>query len=408
MTQELKNIITNENVITKTSVEVAEMVGKAHNKLMRDIRGYIEDLKDSPKVDSRNLFVESTYINKQNKEQPCYLVTEKGCEFIANKLTGKKGSEFTAKYVEAFHDMKDALVEIETTIQEHGALTQSEWNKIKKKSKYLTENIHSGKSTKEYIKGCDLMHLQDVIDEVYNVAKPCKGDIRYEILDSAIKTLTDISSEYDYSNPMNTFIKTVADNGVIKLQSIQTEKLVRETDNKDRKIGKLKAELESLKPTPLEDMVCINYHAFSYDNSAIDKDGHWKPAYRTWIKNFPMEDIPSIDYWLDRGVDFNKPVKIIIKCVNKKEFDTTNLVKAIQDVLFNKERGKYRADDNFIRAGEIETIGFCDDYSDGKMYIDLENIDNCNIIDTNMDANMNEQLHNQEFAEFVSNLFGDF
>lgn len=175
-----------------------------------------------------------------------------------------------------------------------------------------------------------------------------------------------------------------------------------------QEIGKLKAELESLKPTPLEDMVCINYHAFSYDNSAIDKDGHWKPAYRTWIKNFPMEDIPSINYWLDRGVDFNKPVKIIIKCVNKKEFDTTNLVKAIQDVLFNQERGKYRADDNFIRAGEIETIGFCDDYSDGKMYIDLENIDNCNIIDTNMDANMNKQLHNQEFAEFVSNLFGDF
>lgn len=175
-----------------------------------------------------------------------------------------------------------------------------------------------------------------------------------------------------------------------------------------QEIGKLKAELESLKPTPLEDMVCINYHAFSYDNSAIDKDGHWKPAYRTWIQNFPMEDIPSINYWLDRGVDFNKPVKIIIKCINKKEFDTTNLVKAIQDVLFNKERGKYRADDNFIRAGEIETIGFCDDYSDGKMYIDLENIDNCNIIDTNMDANMNEQLHNQEFAEFVSNLFGDF
>lgn len=175
-----------------------------------------------------------------------------------------------------------------------------------------------------------------------------------------------------------------------------------------QEIGKLKAEIESLKPTPLEDMVCINYHAFSYDNSALDKDGHWKPAYRTWIKNFPMEEIPNIDYWLDRGVDFNKPVKIIIKCINKKEFDTTNLVKAIQDVLFNKERGKYRADDNFIRAGEIETIDFCDDYSDGKMYIDLENIDNCNIIDTNMDANINEQLHNQEFAEFVSNLFGDF
>lgn len=37
------------------------------------------------------------------------LVTKKGCEFIAHKLTGQKGTEFTARYINRFHEMEGAL-----------------------------------------------------------------------------------------------------------------------------------------------------------------------------------------------------------------------------------------------------------------------------------------------------------
>ena len=87
------------------------MVGKDHNKLMRDIRVYIEQLGES-KIGHTDFFKESTYRTNQNKEQPCYLVTKKGCEFIAHKLTGVKGAEFTAKYIDRFHQMEE-------TIQDH-------------------------------------------------------------------------------------------------------------------------------------------------------------------------------------------------------------------------------------------------------------------------------------------------
>lgn len=40
---------------------------------------------------------------------PCYLITRKGCEMIANKLTGKKGVLFTAAYVTAFEKMQEQL-----------------------------------------------------------------------------------------------------------------------------------------------------------------------------------------------------------------------------------------------------------------------------------------------------------
>ena len=91
-----------------SSREVAEMVGKDHNKLMRDIRVYIEQLGES-KIGHTDFFKESTYRTSQNKEQPCYLVTKKGCEFIAHKLTGVKGAEFTAKYIDRFHQMEEAI-----------------------------------------------------------------------------------------------------------------------------------------------------------------------------------------------------------------------------------------------------------------------------------------------------------
>lgn len=92
------------------SREVAEMVGKDHNMMLRDIRRYEEQLGQS-KIAQSDFFTESTYRNSQNKLMPCYLVTKKGCEFIAHKLTGVRGTEFTAKYINRFHDMEDALME---------------------------------------------------------------------------------------------------------------------------------------------------------------------------------------------------------------------------------------------------------------------------------------------------------
>lgn len=101
-----------ENRIEQTisSIEVAEMVGKAHDKLLRDIRTYIEQLSLS-KIGESDFFTESTYKNERGKEYPCYNVTKKGCEFIAHKLTGVKGTEFTAKYINRFHDMEDMIRE---------------------------------------------------------------------------------------------------------------------------------------------------------------------------------------------------------------------------------------------------------------------------------------------------------
>ena len=52
---------------TITSMEVAEMVGKEHSKLLRDIRTYTEQLNET-NIGLVEFFQESTYKDKKGKE----------------------------------------------------------------------------------------------------------------------------------------------------------------------------------------------------------------------------------------------------------------------------------------------------------------------------------------------------
>lgn len=93
---------------TLDSREVAEMVEKEHKKLLRDIRRYINQLNQS-NIGPVDFFRESDYEDSKGETRPCYRITKKGCEFIAHKLTGIKGTAFTARYINRFHEMKQII-----------------------------------------------------------------------------------------------------------------------------------------------------------------------------------------------------------------------------------------------------------------------------------------------------------
>ncbi|OUL53399.1 Rha family transcriptional regulator [Limosilactobacillus reuteri] len=99
---------------TLDSREVAKMIGKRHKNLMRDIRQYINDLDEGSKLSSPKFFIESNYESSQGKLLPCYLLTKMGCEFVANKMTGRKGTLFTAQYVSLFNEYQEEHKAIET------------------------------------------------------------------------------------------------------------------------------------------------------------------------------------------------------------------------------------------------------------------------------------------------------
>lgn len=101
--------IQNNNAVKAiNSLEVAEMIDRSHSDLLKTIRQYLGYLAEG-KISLGEFFVESTYKDVNNQERPCYLITKKGCDMVANKLTGKKGTIFTAKYVTRFEEMENAV-----------------------------------------------------------------------------------------------------------------------------------------------------------------------------------------------------------------------------------------------------------------------------------------------------------
>lgn len=93
---------------TLDSREVAEMVGKQHAHLLRDIKTYCDYLNGS-NLGLVDFFNSSTYRDSKGEVRPCYQITKKGCELIAHKMTGKKGVQFTAAYINKFHEMENKL-----------------------------------------------------------------------------------------------------------------------------------------------------------------------------------------------------------------------------------------------------------------------------------------------------------
>ena len=90
------------------SREVAKMLGKEHKHLLRDIAKNIDYLTET-KIGLSEFFQETQYKDSTGKKNKRYDITKKGCEFLAHKLTGKKGAIFTATYIDEFHKMEQAL-----------------------------------------------------------------------------------------------------------------------------------------------------------------------------------------------------------------------------------------------------------------------------------------------------------
>jgi anti-repressor protein len=101
-------VINHNGTFAVDSREVALMVEKPHNDLLKSIRQYCEYLAQG-NFSLSDFFIESTYQDSTGRTLPCYLLTRKGCDMVANKMTGEKGVIFTAMYVTKFEEMEKAL-----------------------------------------------------------------------------------------------------------------------------------------------------------------------------------------------------------------------------------------------------------------------------------------------------------
>jgi Rha family phage regulatory protein len=119
-------IIEYKGVPVVGSRKVAEVFGKRHDHILRDIEKIIEGL---PKIGESDFglsnFSESTYKNSQGKKQPEYLMNRDGFTFLAMGFTGKKAMKFKIDYINAFNQMEAFIKSLTTAKLEYPELTDA-------------------------------------------------------------------------------------------------------------------------------------------------------------------------------------------------------------------------------------------------------------------------------------------
>ena len=94
-----------ENKLFTNSLYVAKVFEKNHKNVLQSI----ENLECSIKFRSAE-FSADLFKDKYNRDQKCYLMTEKGFSLLAFGFTGSKAIEFKEKYLDKFEEMRSILI----------------------------------------------------------------------------------------------------------------------------------------------------------------------------------------------------------------------------------------------------------------------------------------------------------
>lgn len=171
------NELIENNKITISSLDVAEMLGVKHTEILKKLEGTtkpdgkVKQVGIIPTLTKGNFplsdyFIPSSYKDNSGKENKCYLVTKLGCDFLANKFTGEKGILFTAKYVKRFDEMEHTIknqYKLPTTYKE--ALLQLV-EQVEENEKLLADNNHKQEVINGLTDDIDIYKKKDVINRI--------------------------------------------------------------------------------------------------------------------------------------------------------------------------------------------------------------------------------------------------
>lgn len=99
----------NEQPLTD-SRKVAEVFGKRHDSILRDIQNLEGDIKDVHKI--VEMFQKTTYTDNYGRQQPMYLMNRDGFTLLAMGFTGKKALKFKLAYIDAFNQMEQKIIQL--------------------------------------------------------------------------------------------------------------------------------------------------------------------------------------------------------------------------------------------------------------------------------------------------------
>lgn len=102
----------NNGILVTTSRNVAEVFGKNHKDVLRDVRNVISSLPDESNNWGMRNFALTPYTDPQNKQTyDEYLITKDGLTLLVMGYTGEKAMAFKLAYIQRFNEMEALLKE---------------------------------------------------------------------------------------------------------------------------------------------------------------------------------------------------------------------------------------------------------------------------------------------------------
>ncbi|HDR4683596.1 transcriptional regulator [Bacillus cereus] len=102
--------LNNNNEVVTDSLMVAEVFGKRHDNVMRDIWNVIGDIKEAGENEGVLNFEVTSFVNEQNKQTyNKFNMTKDGFAMLVMGFTGKEAMKFKMMYIKEFNRMEEQL-----------------------------------------------------------------------------------------------------------------------------------------------------------------------------------------------------------------------------------------------------------------------------------------------------------
>lgn len=177
------------------SLLIAEQFSKRHDIVLRDIRELVQELKISLEKEDFGVykFVESSYINSQNKTMPCYQLNRDLFVMLVMGYRTKEAYKIKHKFIQAFNFMENELQARTETRQISKIVRVSLTDSIKDNVQIGTfKNFAYGNYTKlvyKYLFGKTVKKLKE------ERKVPDKDNLRNHLTIDELKLVQDLESQ---------------------------------------------------------------------------------------------------------------------------------------------------------------------------------------------------------------------
>ena len=124
---------------TMSSLQIAELTGKQHSNVMRDIRNILEQLEEKHKFNFELMFKITKLGNNAERKDPYYLLTKKDCLLLASGYDANLRAKIINRWEELEKEKRFGNFVIPSTFSEALMLAAKQAEEIEEKNKLLLE-----------------------------------------------------------------------------------------------------------------------------------------------------------------------------------------------------------------------------------------------------------------------------